>query len=542
VGVIGVIRGVLARTDKETSVPLIDDLSHHMLVVSAASLRKNDKEIAVASMIHDFFKGMMLWYQGERRANWWHFSLNPSIYHNILESLKGDIDLNKTVNVIIQHHHDRGNPIREIERSRLVEQIESNYFLFLTERQSYFLKSIPLKLSGGYRFTVASLLHERLINKLSRAYAKRFKEVLGVSRVKYTYSPTEVSFRMRSREEIEGVVRELDVGEFRVEVKGDTLSIKLPVAREFGQEFSIEYYEGDTLIESNGVVRISYGDALSMLTIGGSKDGALIYVDSGSDVSFKECIEEFLGEKVESWATKKNISVSADDVRNSISGEFTGSNMCVFCGEPANIRYEFGKTFADTPQMMFSGDYVCPACLCGFSLEDQGTEGAVIPSPALVERFQLQMQIPMREEVALSISGNFWLKTLSKLWLKAAKAEGGYRNAAFLLNPKFTLMPLTISFIPQFMHPAVKVGRRKKFILESSLRSEVICWGEKKDLTLEEFSEIMDFVGGNKDKAVECLRRLKEIYGIRVLPKPPKRGGKRGKRSKGGGNRFTRGD
>ncbi|MDF2954487.1 MAG: hypothetical protein OD815_000103 [Candidatus Alkanophagales archaeon MCA70_species_2] len=534
------IRGVLARTDKKTSVPLIDDLSHHMLVVSAASLQKNDKEIAAASMIHDFFKGMMLWYQGERGANWWHFSPNPSIYHNILESLKGNIDLGKTTNVIIQHHHNRGNPIKKIERSQLVEQIEGNYFLFLTEGQSPFLKLIPLKLSGEYRFTVASLLHKRLIKKLSRAYAKRFKEVLGISRVKYIYSPT-ISFRIRSIEEIEGIVKELDIGEFRVEVKDDTLSIKLPVAREFGQEFSIEYYEGDTLIESDGV-KISYGDALSMLTIGGSKDGALIYVDSGFDASFKECIEEFLREEVESWATKKNISVSADGVRNSISGELTGSNMCVFCGEPANIRYEFGKTFADAPQMMFSGDHVCPACFCGFLLEDQGTEGAVIPSPALVERYQLQMQAPVKEEIALSISGNFWLKTLSKLWLEAAKTEDGYRDAAFLLNPKFTLIPLTISFIPQFMHPAVRVGRRKKFILESSLRSGVICWGEKKDLTVEEFSEIMDFVGSNKDKAVECLRRLREIYGVRVLPKPPKRGGKRGRRCKGSGNRFIRGD
>ena len=189
--------------------------------------------------------------------------------------------------------------------------------------------------------------------------------------------------------------------------------------------------------------------------------------------------------------------------------------------------------------MLFSGDYICPTCLFGYFLEDQGYSDFQIPQPAHILKTELQTNAPIGNGVALSIAGNFWLKILSELWFDLVKRKDGYKYANYILNPRYALIPLVISYAPQFMYPSVKGSSgdgKKKFILESSLKNNVVCWGSESDLTIDEFSEIVKFIEDHEDKVLDCLSSLKQIYGISDLPKL-KRGGRSVRKSRGGGKR-----
>ena len=531
------IKGILARTSWKSRVPLIDDLSHHMLIIASASLQMTDNNITIASLIHDFFKGLMLWYPTKNGWNWWHFSRNKQHYFEIFEDLKYDIkfDMNCVAEMITEHHDEKcsknpKNPIRKVECSKLVEQIESKLFLLpeIITQGNNFLKLIPLKLSGKYRLAVASILHGYLTKYLSKAYADRFENILNFRTIRYIYTPIEEETpKLKSWDDALKFVNELDLRQFKLKISDNRLDIRLPVIKNFENEFFIEYNDEETTIciENGKIVgiKVSYGDALSTLVVGGIKDGALIYVDSGFEIDLKKIISDIL-----SWLDKKKVPLQIDDLEKSIEGAYSGNRACVFCGETTNTRFTFGNRFTDTHQMLFSGDYVCPTCLFGFFLEDQRFGDFQIPQPAYILKTELQTNIPIKNGVALSVAGNFWLKVLSELWFDLVSRKDGYKYVNQILNPKYLLSPLVISYAPQFMYPTVKGSGsgKKKFILESSLRHGVVCWGLESDLTIDEFSEIVRFVEDHEDKVLECLRALKYVYSINVLPNPPKRGGR----------------
>ncbi len=539
------IKGILARTTRKGKLPLIDDLSHHMLIVASASLQMNDSNITIASLIHDFFKGLMLWYPTKNSWNWWHFSKEKGLYSEILDDLKYNIkfDINYIAEVIAKHHNEKcsknpQNPIRKVECSGLVEQVECKLFFYpeIINYQNNFLKLIPLKLSGKYRFTVASVLQRYLTKYLSKAYANRFEGILNIRTIRYTYTPIDNEIpKLKSFDDILKFINELDLSQFKLEIKGDRLDVKLPVIKNFENEFFIEYNDEETTvcIENNKIVgiKVSYGDALSTLALGGIKDGALIYVDSYFKINLKEVINDLQNIKSSdsfiSWLNRKGLSLWIDDLEKSIVGDDSGNRACVFCGESTSTRFTFGNRFTDTHQMLFSGDHVCPTCLLGFFLEDRGFDNFQIPQPAYILKTELQNDIPIENGFALSMAGNFWLKVLSELWFDLVSRKDGYKYANLILNPRYILSPLVIRYAPQFMYPTVKSGGsgKKKFILESSLKHDIVCWGSESDLTIDEFSEIVKFVENNEDKVIECLKALKHVYGISVFPNLPKRGG-----------------
>ncbi len=533
------IKGILARTTWKSRLPLIDDLSHHMLIVASASLQMNDKETTIASLIHDFFKGLMLWYP-KNGWRWYHFSKNKEHYFEILKDLNANIS--RVAEIIVNHHSDSQNPIKQIESSDLVKQVESRYFLFPEVTYSNFLRQIQIRLSGKYRPAITSVIHEYLTKILSKTYANRFEEIIGVRTIRYIYTPVEDSPVIKSEEDASRFVNRLNLDQFRLDINGNRLNIKLPVTKVFGDEFFIEYNDEKTeiCIENDKIVgvRVSYGDALSMLVLGGTGDGALIYVNSGFEINLKDIVNRILSElkmlEKNKMVEFKKVRLRVDDIVKSIQGLYSGDRSCVFCGEKANVKYDFGKRFTDTHQMLFSSNYICPACLFGFFLEDKGYREFKIPQPAYILKTALQNTIPIEDGIALNIAGNFWLKVLSELWFDLVSRKDGYKYANQILSPKYVLSPLIISYAPQFMYPSVKGSGsgKKKFILESSLRHGIVCWGSESDLTIDEFSEIVKFVEDHEDKVSECLRALRNVYSIRSLPNPPKRGGRSVRKSR----------
>ena len=541
------IKGILARTSekKDQALPLIDDLSHHMLIVASASLQMNDKETTIAGLIHDFFKGLMLWYPYKNGWSWWHFSQNKNHYFEILDDLGNEFDVKFVAEIITGHHYSSENPIKRIESSDLIGQVESKLFLFpeIITQGSNFLKAIPLKLSGRYRFAVASVLYKYFTKKLSKAYADRFENIISVRTIRYVYTPIEKETpKLKSSDDALKFVNELDLSQFKLKISDNRLDIRLPVIKNIGDEFFIEYNDEETTVcvKNDKIVgiRVSYGDALSTLVIGGITDGALIYVNSGFNVDLREIIDEistikFSKHNFNEWLNNKKVSLQIDDLEKSIKGVYSGNKICVFCGELTDKRFTFSEKFTDTHQMLFSGDYICPTCLFGFFLEEQGYSDFQIPQLAHILKTELQTNAPIGNGVALSIAGNFWLKVLSELWFDLVKRKDGYKYANYILNPRYALIPLVISYAPQFMYPSVKGSgsSKKKFILESSLKNNVVCWGSESDLTIDEFSEIVKFIEDHEDKVLDCLSSLKQIYGISDLPNPPKRGGKSGGKS-----------
>lgn len=521
--------GVLARTDEQSGIPYLDELSHHMMVIAAASLKRNDENAVISALCHDLFKGMMIWMQKSKGVKTWqHFSLDDELYRFLLENLK-EINPGRISRLIRIHHNKYGDRgiIGEIEKSGIVKQIERTLIL---SGELANLNSIPLKLSGRHRWLMAYYIHKYLAKETSRLYGDKFEEVTGFRRIKYKYLPIESRGEFK---DVEEAVKLLDLGSLRLVPREKTLLINLPYLG--SEDFYIEYHEGEEIeidYENNGL-RIPYGESFSLFTLKGEGDeeGQIVYLDAGfGKVILRQVVDQILKQE----GVKKQ-EVSSEDVSKSLQGIFEGEKTCVFCGEKARDRKKLGNRFTDTPLLLGTSANICPACHIGYLLEEKervkGGMRGLIPLPAYVAEvdflpgFEKMGRFINKVHIAQSISGQFWLKTLSRLWYETAMSEEGQDYSSYLLNPEYMLTPLRVSFAPQCIYPVDIRSRRKKFALESSLQDRSICLGQEKDLTIAEFLEIGSFLrtSGKDVEPSVVLRQLKNIYGItRGLPRVTK--------------------
>ena len=80
--------GVLARTDKGTGLPYFDDLSHHMVSVAVAASKYRDKNLTLAALLHDFFKGLMVWKKTKRGKRWLHYHRDEHVMKEFFNKIK----------------------------------------------------------------------------------------------------------------------------------------------------------------------------------------------------------------------------------------------------------------------------------------------------------------------------------------------------------------------------------------------------------------------------------------------------------------------
>lgn len=531
------IEGTLARTDINTGMPHLDELTHHLIVVSAASLRLNSREVTLAALIHDYFKPMFDF----RQTKWYHFIKDDELYSQI----GGIPNIGK---IIGGHHGKNDNKIRQIEQSGALSGLEVRIPFSLPESQEFIITE-HLRVAGPYRMFLLALLRRKLIEMLSKKYSERFQEILGVSRIRYEYRP------LNGVSTIEEAAEYIKKENWKIEIDNETMIIPLP-SRFHGDLFYFEYYEESNVVidvDKNAKkirgIRIPFGAALSTVYLTSSRDTYLLYVDAGfGQLALKDVIKEMLDDLEKKKQKSAFEQIDLDKIASSLTGRFNNDETCIFCGEPGEPIAENEKIssvlrdrFTDRWLLLRNAGVACPACKLGFEIEElfrlQGLN-EYIPQEVLIPNVKTLHDVPIFRgtEFIRSISSKIWLELLSEIYYslyfnktKDSK-EGSIKKEEewiikFFLNPTVLVYPYEIEITPQAMTVALGY-QKKKFILQSGLHSSVVFPGNEKDLLPEEFLVLRKVYASNPELGIHLLQKLGDVYSpIFGVPKVEIKGG-----------------
>lgn len=552
--------GVLARTDIETGLPYFDDLSHHMLMVAAAISNYGDKNLVVSGLIHDFFKGLMIWKKSNGK-NWLHLHENRGVMEKFAEKIfrnidSGIIDIKKVAENIISHHKHRGvsrsefdrNIIHKVESGKLIRSMELSYMAGVLHDPSGHLTSISFNLSGRYRWLLAYLFQEILTRELTNIYADCFEKLLGIRKIKYVYRP--LSVVMSPKNEIGPIIEkfieeESDRYEIVLDTSNKEMIIPLPV-NGLKREFFVEYNDGENIVfDPEKGIHIPFGEALSTFSLGSAnlQDGVFLFIKCCSRKIEEIRLFKIFFEYIKKELQDKIIDIKLEDLKASLCGTFENEELCTFCNEPSAYFKDLGNKFTDTPLLLRPITAICPACLIGYMLEEKYRVGMkrknfMIPQPVIITSLRLLPDTKpilkgcIKDSTYLtSISGLFWQKILSQIWYDLVNSEDGLKYADRLLNPTYLLYPLKIKFIPLSIF-LLHFVQRKKFVLESGLDFGLVAMGENHNLDVEEFRALSDAFSKLKDRIdpTALIEYLRAVYGIswrlpRISKKKRKREG-----------------
>ncbi|MEM4726584.1 MAG: hypothetical protein QXG63_06560 [Nitrososphaerales archaeon] len=508
--------GVLARTEQDSKIPFLDDLSHHMLVVAAANLATGSPEAVLASLMHDMFKGLMIWNVDAHKIRWMHFYPRTGVYENLISF---GIKINaKQVASFIQTHHnsqDTTNPIRRVESSQgLVTSLESKLILDQVPTKT---KALVIKLSGRYRWLLAFYIHLELKRRLTNLYSDRLNSILKVRNIVYHYIPANLSRRYSN---INDCLQSLDLEALQAYQDEDSLHINLPVLN-LPRPMTIAYGKYDSLEQNEDSLQVPFGDALSLMALDGaaSSKAKLLYVDAGFTVTLEDVVKCLKNELKNRTLT----TYSDADVARSLEGTFKGTDRCSFCGESASVRLPLRDTsrFTSIQVLLDSRLCVCPTCAVGYELEEQlraRQVGFKMPTPALVDKVELSQLFTelgsfiKGDNYLMSLSGELWLQILSEVWYQEYQRKTD-SDADYLLNPRALMLPVEEEFIPQAIYPLMH-ARQKKFALESGLSSSLVLPGAVRDIDVDEFRAIKQSYRSLGVKAEVLLKRIKQIYDL----------------------------
>lgn len=508
--------GVLARTECGSGAPFLDDLSHHMLVVASANLATGSREAVLASLMHDMFKGLMVWKTRSNCASWLHFSKRPDVYENLIPS-NLNVNIRRVTDFIRTHHDPKNtqNPIRRVEVGYgPVTSLESKFIL---EQVPANTKSLVLKLSGRHRWLLMFYVHRHLKQELTTLYSEKLNDALGVREIHYHYRPAKLT---QTFTDIDACLRHLDLNALKMQCSGDSLHIYLPVLG-LTDPMTIAYGDYNSLTQDKGSLHVPFGAALSLMAFDSASTGKarILYVDAGFTVTLDNVIKKCLQE----LKKPSSIKHSPPDIARSLEGTFGGPEHCSFCGErtDAKLRLRDTSRFTSIHLLLDSRLRICPACEVGFELEEQLRGkffGFRISAPALVDGIKLGQSFNSwgtfvkGGDYLMSLSGELWLQVLSELWYQKYQQMD---DPAYILDPTAALLPLEVKFIPQATYP-VLLGGRKKFALESSLSSSSVLPAKSKDIDADEFRAIREAYRnlGVKVKAENFIKRIKQIYDI----------------------------
>ncbi len=518
--------GVLARTHRETQIPYFDDLAHHMLVVATASLKYSNKELTTACLIHDMLKGLLDFRLSADRYFWLHYTSCQQVYENILYNLRNNTNIDKIFEYVVNHHSKhKPNKIWMIEnRSNLISAFET--LLFWNRRHDEYLKTQNVIVSGKYRTFLLTFLYNKLVENLSRKYSDRFKEVIGVRRIRFLYVPTEL-------QTIDDFVNEVlnNPENWRIEIVNDTLEIKLP-ARGLPRKYYIEFNEcADIQIDvRNGIisgVKIPFGLALSTVYLTTYELATIVYIDAGfQSVDLSKIIKEIRDE-----FELKEEDFNEKDILASLVGNYVGQGSCIFCGNygqridknDSAVKSLLEKSFTDGHTWLSVQPYICPMCRFGYSIEEKlrrmKGKWTYLPEKAYIDEVTqlISLIIQLESYFAESVASDIWLKVLSKIYYHLSQIITKLKKndkslAEYFLDPKILLLPYEVSIIPLATYIPYK--QKKKFILQGGLHSSVVLLGEYKDVSLEEFRVIRKVCKTEFIDPVVLIGRLRKVYGV----------------------------
>jgi hypothetical protein len=546
------IKGTIARTEYQTGTPHLDELTHHLIVVSMASLKFNSPEVTLASLIHDYFKPIF----DIRAGSWWHFITNSKFYSQLLGEFV-DYSSWEIYQLIKGHHPCRkgsANKICQIESSGLISAMETNVPFAIPKNQGFIITH-HFRVSGKYRMFLLALIKEQLTKILSEKYSDRLQEILGVKRIRYEYHPINTK-----SSKIEAVGAQIIKKGWKIAVEDDTLIIPLP-SKFHKSPFYFEYYEEPDIVidfdKKAKVIRgikIPFGKALSTVYLVGNKEAYLVYVDAGfKPLNLREIIEELLVYLRSLLSEKKRetafTGVELNKVVKSLTGEFNGGSMCIFCGEPGEpitdediVKSILKNKFTDTWSFLSYEKAICPACKLGFEIEENFRSRGLIQyltHEAIIEETKLLADIPIfkHQIFVKSISSKIWLELISDVYYSLHKEQDkiNKKNAwlvKFYLDPAVTVYPYSLRIIPQISLVSSRY-RQKKFVLQSGLHSNVVFPGNEKDMTPEEFARLRRVYSSNHNLGIYLLKKIRSVYSPTFgIPKVDT--------EKGGGSRATK--
>ncbi len=532
------IKGTIARTDRVSGLPHLDELTHHLIAVATASLKFNSPEITLAALIHDYYKPVFdfRWNTTKKRWDWYHFITDSMVYSQLLSEFNDLVNIYDIINISKNHHRKSCNEVCQIENSKLISALETGLPFALPSQDDYIIVH-HLRASGKYRMFLLALLKEVLSKKLSRDYSKRFHEILGISRIRYEYRP------ILSAETVEDAGKLIKENGWRIEVKGSTMIIPLP-SRFHREAFYFEYYEEpeialdiDTKAKTIRGVKVPFGMALSTIYFAGAQNAYLVYVDAGDGsltLYLDYLIAELIEELKQTLSKKKQENafdgVDIPRVIKSLTGELQGSDLCVFCGELGEpisdkdkVKSIMANKFTDTWLLLTHGASVCPVCKLGFEIEElfrvQGMN-KYLAQEALLETHLMTSEIPIfkKENFLRSISSKIWLELLSGIYYSLHRSKELQKitrqkawTTPFYLDPKVALYPYIVDMTPQVLTIALRYSK-KKFVLQSGIHSRIVFPGNEKDMTPEEFAAVRGFYISHPDVHVHILQKIRSIY------------------------------
>ncbi|ASJ06667.1 hypothetical protein [Thermococcus pacificus] len=531
------IKGTIARTDRVSGLPHLDELTHHLISVATASLKFNSPETTLAALIHDYYKPVFD-FRKENRWKWYHYITNQKTYVQLLSEFKDSINVFNVARISQWHHPNyktrECNEICQIENSKLISALETSLPFALPQRDDYVIIQ-HLRVPGKYRVFLLALLKEMLSRELSKEYAKRFQKILGVSRIRYEYRPVQ---GLRRVEDVGKLIQEND---WKIEIKENTMIIPLP-SRFHKEVFYFEYYEGseivldvDTKARMIRGVKVPFGMALSTIYFAGAQDAYLVYVDAGNGLLPLDALLGALIEDLKRSLSKNKQktafnSIDISKITMSLTGEFESDTMCVFCGEPGEsisdnekVKSIMANKFTDTWLLLTHGASVCPACKLGFEIEElfraQGMN-KYLAEEAILEMRLISTEIPIfrSENFLRSISSKIWLELLSEVYYSLHKSKELQKitkknewTTAFYLNPKVVIYPYIADMTPQVLSVALRYSK-KKFVLQSGIHSRVVFPGNEKDMTSEEFAIVRKFYSSHPSIGLNLVHRIKSVY------------------------------
>lgn len=505
------LRFVLARTERNTNLIYLDDLSHHNLIISFSQLQHNDPTFLMAGLLHDFFKGLLFFKEGK-----WNHVSDKKNYEEIILRNCGKVDETRLIELICTHH-DRDskeqNPIRIAEIGGkqnlrgIVGNLESRAFV---SEHVYGLKSFTILPRGRYHWLLISALHEELKKYLSELYSKRLKELLNVSSLEFRYVP--ISFS-NTYDELSQYVESLELDKFRLFVRNGRLVIPIPV-RNLPEEFAIIYSGAETIEVGNDTLTVPFGEALALFALTGNEI-TLSYVDPGCNVDLDTLLEDIL----EKSGKAQQFPYSTGELKNSLEGTYKAQDSCSFCESPASkVITQIVKRdrFTDMSLLLNDQGNACPVCYAGYLVE-QGEVPNIRAQDA--EIYELEAELPFNwincSDFAVSASGLMWQQVLSKAWYELFRVE---EHPDFILDPWIRIHPVTARFVPRAFFPmAWKMGN-KKHCLQSSVNSDLTALGSEGNISVEEFKHLTRAYRINKDRLDKrrMVKQIKKIYGITI--------------------------
>ena len=542
------LRGDGGRTTVANLV-CFSELTQHQLSVAVLASGAG-KEAFYAGLFHDVYKSAMDWRLRHHKWSWYHL-VDETRFRDVLMPLSDIVDVKRAAHLCSRHHsRDTVNPIREVERCA-VEPIERR-LPPLEQLGGIAHEVVSLNIRSPYRAFVASLLIEKLLNRLNESYARFFDQEFGLKElhVKYVFK----QYRPLSENP-------------QVDYDNGILRIEIPVRTSPPfEELVVEHHylpalkRPDLLVREKHVeLTLRFSDAL-VFPIIGDEDIMLWAITPAERIdstqalrtklaaAFEEAKRKALDDLLDTADISPNL---VDELKDKLPDELSqykppgaGKPKCMFCGSTASFRVARSlDRFVDVDRIVAFSIMACAPCKLAYDIENARRTRiplCVTPLPAtpinaeVLNTFKIDVvpgfSIPthpippiktaLEEPWARIVSWAFYnaiLEELDELGLRKLRnpRELNIPLFSFFLSREILLYPFVFKIRPAAMISGWTMTGKKKFVLNLDTASDfVVLPGAERDLTLEDLDVLAVLKDSGPDSLRKAYRTMRRIYGL----------------------------